>query len=75
MHKDKAISVIMLMVKPISDMIQKVLMTAMGSVRPVMMVERQEFKNKNTINTVSSAPSTKVLRTLFTATRICREPS
>ena len=75
MHRDKAINVIMLMVKPSMPMNQKVPMMAIGSVKPVMMVERHELRNKNTINTVSNEPSIKVLRTLFTPTRIWREPS
>ena len=70
-----AISVIMLIVKPNRFMKKKVPTSAIGSVRPVMTVERQEFKNKNTINTVSSAPSISVWRTLFTDTRMGREPS
>ncbi|MCY1375459.1 hypothetical protein D9M69_628750 [compost metagenome] len=70
-----AISVIMLMVNPKRFMKKKVPISAMGSVRPVMTVERQEFRNKNTISTVSSAPSISVRRTLSTDTRIGREPS
>ena len=75
MHSDKAMRVIMLMVKPNKLMNKKVPITAMGKASPVMMVERQEFKNKNTINTVSKAPSMRVFCTLLTATRIGREPS
>ena len=75
MHSDKAINVTMFKVKPSMDMIQNVPMMAIGSVRPVMMVERQELRNKNTINTVSSEPSIKVFFTLFTPTRIWREAS
>ncbi len=41
-------------------------MTAIGSVRPVMTVLRQEPRNRNTISTVSSAPSTIVRLTLST---------
>ncbi|MDT4836824.1 hypothetical protein FQZ97_705380 [compost metagenome] len=70
-----AISVIMLMVNPKRFMKKKVPISAMGSVRPVMTVERQEFRNKNTISTVSSAPSISVRRTLSTDTRMGREPS
>jgi GH43 family beta-xylosidase len=40
----------------------KLEITAMGSVRPVMMVERQECRNRKTIATVSSAPSMSVWR-------------
>ena len=50
-------------------------MMAMGKVNPVMTVERQEFRNKNTIKTVSKAPSIRVRRTFSTPTRIGREPS
>jgi len=69
-HKDKAMSVIMLMVKPNMLMNQNVPINEMGSVKPVMTVERHEFKNKNTMRMVSSAPSMRVRRTLSTATRI-----
>ena len=54
---------------------QKVPISAIGSVRPVMTVERHEFRNRNTISTVSSAPSISVRRTFSTATRIGREAS
>ena len=63
-------SVIMLMVKPNMLMNQNVPINEMGSVKPVMTVERHEFKNKNTMRMVSSAPSMRVRRTLSTATRI-----
>ena len=69
-HRLSAISVIMLMVKPSMCMKKKVPMIAMGSVNPVMTVERQEFRNRKTISTVSSAPSIRVRRTLSTDTRI-----
>ena len=74
-HSDKAIRVIMLMVKPNMYMNKKVPMMEIGRVRPVMTVERQELRNKNTINTVNIAPSIRVWRTLFTATRMLRAPS
>ena len=74
-HRLSAISVSMLMVKPNMFMNRKVPMIAMGSVRPVITVERQEFRNRNTISTVSTAPSIRVRRTLSTDTRIWREPS
>ena len=54
---------------------KKVPITEIGKVRPVITVERQEFKNKNTIKTVNKAPSIKVRFTLSTATRIVLEPS
>jgi hypothetical protein len=74
-HRLSAISVIMLMVKPNRFMNRKVPISAIGSVSPVMTVERHEFRNRNTISTVSSAPSISVRRTLSTATRMGREPS
>ena len=74
-HSDKAIRVIMFRVKPNMYMNKKVPMMAIGKVRPVMTVERHELRNKNTINTVSKAPSIRVWRTLFTATRMLRAPS
>ena len=69
-HRLSAIMVIMLMVKPSMFMKKNVPIRAMGSVSPVITVERQEFRKRNTISTVSSAPSIKVLRTLATETRI-----
>ena len=54
---------------------KKVPISAIGSVRPVITVERHEFRNRNTIRMVSSAPSIRVRRTLSTATRIGREAS
>ena len=63
MHSDSAIKVIMLSVKPNAYRAMNVAMTAMGNVRPVMMVLRQECRNRNTISTVSSAPSRIVLFT------------
>ena len=72
---ESAISVSMLMVNPNRFITMKVPISAMGSVSPVMMVERHEFRNKNTINTVRMAPSISVCRTLATPTRMGREPS
>ena len=74
-HSDSAISVIMLIVKPNIAMNQKVPISAIGRVRPVITVERHEFRNRKTISTVSSAPSISVRRTFSTATRIGREAS
>ena len=74
-HRDKAISVTTLMVKPNIAMNQKVPISAMGRVRPVMTVERHEFRNRNTISIVRMAPSISVCRTFCTATRIGREVS
>ena len=48
---ERAIRLIMLMVTLAISMKKNVAMIAIGSVRPVMMVERQELRNKNTIKT------------------------
>ena len=56
-HRDKAIRVTMLMVKPSHCMNMNVPMSEIGKVRPVITVERQELRNKNTISTVRIAPS------------------
>ena len=74
-QSDNAIKVTILMVKPNIYMNKNVPMMAMGKVNPVMTVERHEFRNKNTIKTVSKAPSIRVRRTFSTPTRIGREPS
>ena len=74
-HKLSAIMVMVLMVKPSRYMNRKVPIKAMGKVRPVMTVLRHEFKNKNTIRMVSSAPSISVRFTLATDTRMERELS
>ena len=50
-------------------------MMEIGSVRPVITVERHEFRNRKTIRMVSNAPSISVRRTFSTATRMGREPS
>ena len=47
-------------------------MIAIGKVNPVITVDRQEFKNKNTIATVRNAPSMRVCLTLATDTRMGR---
>ena len=72
-HSDSAISVIMLTVKPSTCMKKKVPMMEIGSVSPVITVLRQELRNRNTISTVSTAPSSSVWRTFCTATRIGRD--
>ena len=53
-HSDSAISVIMLIVKPNMYMNRNVPISAIGSVSPVMTVERQELRNRKTIRIVSS---------------------
>ena len=50
-------------------------MTAIGKVKPVITVERHELRNKNTMPMVSSAPSSKVCCTFFTANRMGRDAS
>ena len=74
-HRLSAISVTMLIEKPNMYMNRKVPISAIGSVSPVITVERHEFRNRKTMPMVSSAPSSSVRRTLFTDTRIGRELS
>ncbi|MCC2675303.1 MAG: hypothetical protein K0R58_2250 [Ramlibacter sp.] len=74
-QSDSAISVTMLMEKPKAYMNRKVPISAMGSVSPVMTVERQELRKRKTISTVRMAPSISVRRTFSTETRIGREAS
>ena len=65
----------MLMEKPNVQIAAKVPSSEMGSVNPVMMVERHEPKNSHTINTANIAPSIKVRTTLFNEPRILFELS
>ena len=58
MASDRPSSDIVFSVKPNASTATNEAMTETGSARPVMTVERQEFRNRNTISTVSSAPST-----------------
>ena len=74
-HRLSAIIVMPLMVKPKAYMNRKVPISAIGSVSPVMTVERQLFRNRKTISTVSAAPSNSVRLTLATETRMARELS
>ena len=64
-HRISAISVMMLIVKPNASMNRKVPISEIGSVRPVITVERHEFRNRNTMPIVSSAPSNSVRCTFF----------
>jgi|GEM_PF-6661841 len=64
-----------LMVKPNRYMNRNVPISAIGSVSPVITVERHEFRNRNTIRMVSAAPSNSVRLTFATETRIERELS
>ena len=54
MHRLSAIIVMKFSVKPKAYTAMKLLITAMGSVSPVMMVLRQLCRNRNTMATVSS---------------------
>ncbi len=74
-HSESAIIVMPLIVKPNMYMKRKVPMSAIGSVSPVMTVERHELRNRNTISTVSAAPSNSVVCRFATETRIERELS
>ena len=65
MHSDSAISVRKFSVKPKTYTAMKVAITEIGSVRPVMIVLRHECRNRNTMKTVRSAPSTIVTFTPF----------
>ena len=66
MHSDSAISVRKLSVNPNAYSAMNVATTDSGSVRPVITVLRQLCRNRNTISTVRSAPSTIVCLTRFT---------
>ena len=56
-HNDSAINVMKLSVKPNACNAMNVAMTEIGSVSPVMIVERHECRNRNTIRIVRTAPS------------------
>ena len=66
MHSDSAISVRKLSEKSNAYSAMKVVITAIGSVSPVMIVLRQLCRNRNTISTVRAAPSRIVLFTRLT---------
>ena len=53
---DRPISVSTFSVKPNACIAMNAATTEIGSVRPVMTVERHEFRNRNTMNTVSRPP-------------------
>ena len=72
---DSARSVTRLIVKPMAYITRKVPIREIGSVSPVMTVERQEDRNRNTISTVRSAPSTILRWTLETELRMEVEAS
>ena len=53
--------------KPSTHTAMKLASTETGSARPVITVERHEFRKRNTTSTVSSAPSISASCTLLTA--------
>ena len=72
---DSPISVITLSVKPNSFIAVKAAITEIGSVRPVITVERQEFRNTNTISTVRMPPISIVRFTSWIESRMNCESS
>ena len=62
MHRESAIIVMKFRVKPKAYTAMKLLITAIGRVSPVMMVERQLCRNRKTMAIVSAAPSIRVWR-------------
>ena len=74
-QSESAIMVMVLMVKPNPYMKHEGPISAIGSVSPVMTVERQELRNRKMIRTVRAAPSNSVRFTFATETRIERELS
>ena len=67
---DNASSVTRLMVKPIAYITRKVPISEIGSVSPVMTVERHDDRNRNTITIVRTAPSMMFRCTPLTELRI-----
>ena len=65
MARDKPKSVMKLSVKPHNHTAMKEVSTEVGRDRAVIRVDRQEFKNTYTTNTVSTAPKTKASMTLL----------
>ena len=65
----------MLIVNPKTHMIKNAEMMDTGSVRPVITVERQEFRNRKMMAMVSSAPSTIENLTSFNESRMRWESS
>ena len=72
MASDRPSSDIVFSVKPNASTATNDAMTDTGSARPVMTVERHEFRKRKTVSTVSAAPSTSAPATLATelATRV-----
>ena len=75
MASERAISVIVFSVIPMKFITMNEETTEIGSVRPVMTVERQELRKRKTISTVRSAPMTIVSCTSRTESRIGPEES
>ena len=75
MAKDRAIRVSTFRVIPMKFITVKEEMTEMGRVRPVMTVERQEFRKQKTIRMVRKPPRTRVSSTSRTESRIMTEAS
>ncbi len=72
---DSASSVTRLIEKPIANITRNVPISEIGSVSPVITVERHDDRNRNTMTTVSSAPSTMLRWTLATELRIAVDAS
>ena len=75
MASDRPIRVITLSVKPKSFIALKAAITEIGSVSPVITVERQEFRNTNTMSTVSTPPMSIVRFTSWIESRMKCESS
>ena len=75
MARLRPMSVITFRVKPNSRMTVKAAMTEMGRVRPVMTVDRQEFRNTNTMRTVRMPPRIMVRFTSWMESRMKLESS
>ena len=75
MARLRPMRVITFRVKPKSRMTVKAAMTEMGRVRPVMTVERQEFRNTNTMRTVRRPPRIMVRFTSWIESRMKFESS
>ena len=73
--RERPISVSTFSVKPNIRIAMNAATTEIGSVRPVMTVERHELRNRNTMNTVSSPPSTSVTCTSSIDSRMNVESS
>ena len=72
---ESAISVITLSVIPMKFMTMNEEMTEIGSVSPVITVERQELRKQKTMKIVSMPPRTRVLTTSSTDSRMNFEAS